>query len=280
MAIIAILQGNNAGAQVNNATTETVKIYGNCDRCKNSIEQAGNGKTTAIVQWNKDSKMAVISFNNKKTNLSAVLKNIALAGYDNQEFLAPDAAYNKLPDCCKYKRVKKTVPANEAGIPMMDHSGHEPQPATTITNAAQANPFQAVYESYFAVKDALVKTDAGGAAAKAISLVLALDAVKMETLKPGEHTVWMNELKDLKAAARQIAQSETIDGQRASFATLSPHIYALVKASAPAEKVFYQYCPMYNDGKGANWLSKESGIKNPYYGATMLNCGKTVEEIQ
>jgi hypothetical protein len=37
---------------------------------------------------------------------------------------------------------------------------------------------------------------------------------------------------------------------------------------------------MYNDGKGANWLSKESTIKNPYYGSQMLTCGKTVETIK
>jgi hypothetical protein len=37
---------------------------------------------------------------------------------------------------------------------------------------------------------------------------------------------------------------------------------------------------MYNDGKGANWLSKESAIKNPYYGSQMLSCGKTVETIK
>jgi len=37
---------------------------------------------------------------------------------------------------------------------------------------------------------------------------------------------------------------------------------------------------MYNDGKGANWLSTENGVKNPYYGSQMLNCGKTIETIK
>jgi hypothetical protein len=37
---------------------------------------------------------------------------------------------------------------------------------------------------------------------------------------------------------------------------------------------------MYNNGKGANWLSKEILIKNPYYGSQMLSCGKTVETIK
>jgi hypothetical protein len=37
---------------------------------------------------------------------------------------------------------------------------------------------------------------------------------------------------------------------------------------------------MANSGKGANWLSKENAIKNPYYGSSMLTCGKTVEIIE
>lgn len=281
IAAVALLLGNAASAQPGNAVTETVKIYGNCGMCETTIEKAGNKKSIAFVTWNKDSKMAVVTFNSKKTNLSAVLKNIALAGYDNQEFLAPDAAYNSLPDCCKYEREKKTAVKalpKEAPMPAMNHQ--EQQPVAAMANTMQTNPFQGIYDSYFSIKDALVKTDAAAAAAKASTLIAALDAIKMETLKPGEHTVWMNSLKDLKAAAKQIAESKSIDKQRASFAILSPQVYALAKASAPAEKTYYQNCPMYNDGKGANWLSKESGIKNPYYGAMMLSCGKTVEEIQ
>jgi hypothetical protein len=37
---------------------------------------------------------------------------------------------------------------------------------------------------------------------------------------------------------------------------------------------------MANDGKGADWLSKENAVKNPYYGSMMLTCGKTVETIK
>jgi hypothetical protein len=37
---------------------------------------------------------------------------------------------------------------------------------------------------------------------------------------------------------------------------------------------------MYNNGKGADWLSKEKEIKNPYYGSQMLNCGSVEETIK
>ena len=62
--------------------------------------------------------------------------------------------------------------------------------------------------------------------------------------------------------------------------TLSKDIYSLLKVAKYEVPVYFQHCPMYNDGKGANWLSKENAVKNPYYGSMMLTCGKTVETIK
>ena len=42
---------------------------------------------------------------------------------------------------------------------------------------------------------------------------------------------------------------------------------------------YVQHCPMANDNNGADWLSKEKEIKNPYYGDKMLKCGMVSETI-
>ena len=34
-----------------------------------------------------------------------------------------------------------------------------------------------------------------------------------------------------------------------------------MKISKQETPTYYQFCPMANDGKGANWLSKENAIK-------------------
>ena len=91
MAITLLLSVTIAGAQIKNATTETVKIYGNCGMCKTTIETAGNLKKVAKVEWNKDTKMATLTYDATKTSQDEILKRIALAGYDNDKFLAPDA---------------------------------------------------------------------------------------------------------------------------------------------------------------------------------------------
>jgi hypothetical protein len=44
--------------------------------------------------------------------------------------------------------------------------------------------------------------------------------------------------------------------------------------------VYVAYCPMANNNEGANWLSNDKEIKNPYFGDKMLRCGSVKETIQ
>lgn len=93
-----------ASAQIKNKTTETVKINGNCSMCKKTIENAANISKEAKVNWNETTKMATITYDNKKTNLDTILKRVADAGYDNERFNAPTTVYDELHGCCQYDR--------------------------------------------------------------------------------------------------------------------------------------------------------------------------------
>jgi hypothetical protein len=43
-------------------------------------------------------------------------------------------------------------------------------------------------------------------------------------------------------------------------------------------KVYYRiHCPMAFDNRGADWLAPSRDVHNPYFGASMPNCG-SVEE--
>ena len=275
VAITLLLSFTACEAQIKNTKTETVKIYGNCGMCETTIEKAGKLKNVSKVDWNKDTKMAIITYDAKKTNKDAILKKIALSGYDSDNFLAPDAAYNKLPGCCQYERASKPVAKAKTPMPKMDTMA---MPKATVNN--EVNILQPVYDAYFLLKDALVKTDGNTASAKAKDLQNAINAVKMEKLAMDVHLVWMKVLNDLKADVEYINSTKDVAKQRDYFMGLSKNMYSLIKVSKPAETIYYDHCPMYNDGKGADWLSKESAIKNPYYGSMMLSCGKTVETIK
>ena len=137
-----------------------------------------------------------------------------------------------------------------------------------------------VFENYFLLKDELVKTDGVSAAAKAKALSTSLNEIKMNELDKNVHKVWMKVMKNVMADAKGIAATEDVKAQRVLFVSLSKKMYDLVKIAKFEVPVYYQFCPMANDGKGANWLSKENAIKNPYYGSSMLSCGKTTETIK
>lgn len=273
-------------AQIKNSKTVSLKVYGNCDMCKAKIEKAGTQKGISKTIWDEKTDMATITYDTKKTNADAVLKKIALAGYDSDNFLAPDAAYNSLPGCCKYERVKKVAvntPVKDTAMAMNNnHSGHNMNMDTTKMTMPEkeVNQLQAVFDNYFALKDALVKTDVATASSKAAAIVSAINAVQMNKMKMDEHMAYMKVESDLKKDATTISTSKAAGDQRVAFLNLSKNMIDLMKAVKPAEPVYVQHCPMYNDGKGADWLSKENAIKNPYYGSMMLTCGKTVETIK
>ena len=264
-------------AQIKNAKTSTVKIYGNCGMCEKSIESAGNVKKVSAVDWDKDTQLASITYDSTKTTQDEILKRIALTGYDSDHFLAPDDVYATLPECCQYERVNKAVAKGEASQPgSTDHTN----PTQHATENQQDGQLKAVFDSYFAIKDALVQSDGNTASARAKELSNAIAAVKMETLAAAEHSTFMTVMKDLSFDASHIAETKDPGHQRDHFTTLSDNIYKLIKVSKQSTPVYYQHCPMYNKGKGANWLSKDNTIKNPYYGSQMLSCGNTVETIQ
>lgn len=276
----------NCIAQIKNAKTETVKIYGNCGMCEATIEKAGYKKKIAKVDWNKDTQMATLIYDTKKTNQDEILKRIALSGYDSKIYLAPDDAYAKLADCCKYDRVEKkenkTMSLTKNDTAKIDHSKmeHSTVKTNTVVEQNNSNPLKQVYSLYFTIKDALIKDDGNLASTKAKELLTALNAVKMEALVEKEHTVFMKQLSNLKTDAGNISESKNVSFQREHFTSLSENIYDLMKVIKPSYTVYLNHCPMYNDGKGANWISKESAIKNPYYGLTMLTCGKVKETIK
>ncbi len=281
---IALLTTSTSFAQIKNSKTETIKVYGNCGMCKTKIEKAGTTKNVSKIVWNEETNMATVTYDTKKTTTDAILKKIALVGYDSDNFLAPDAVYAKLPGCCKYDRKSKPTNVVTTATPKEDHTGHNHGAAETKPVEEKlvqtVDQQQSIIDNYFAVKDALVKTDAATTAQKATALLASLNNIDMGKMKMDDHMAFMKVEKALKAAATTISTNKDVVVQRDAFSDLSNNMIAFVKVTKAGEPVYVQHCPMANDGKGADWLSKENAVKNPYYGNMMLTCGKTVETIK
>lgn len=274
LAIAVLFTVTSCQAKIKNAKTETKKVYGNCDMCKKTIETAANKGSEAKVVWDKNTKIATITYDSVKTTSDVILKRIAEAGYDNEAYLAPDEVYNKLHACCQYERKGKVATANPDTAMDMKHDAVVSAPVQT------EGPLDKVFAAYFSLKDALTKDDGIAAAGYAKNLSKAIGDVDMKALSPALHTVWMKYEEKLDYDAIHIKGVTDTEHQREHFASLSANMYEVIKVAKPDYTVYYDHCPMYNNGKGANWLSKESAIKNPFYGASMPTCGKVVETIK
>lgn len=84
--------------------TDSVKVWGNCDECKSTIEKAATTAGATAASWSDETYLLVVNYDAAKTSSLKVQKAVAAAGYDTQDVKADDAAYKKLPKCCQYDR--------------------------------------------------------------------------------------------------------------------------------------------------------------------------------
>ena len=86
------------------AKTDTIKVYGNCESCKDRIESAAKDAGATTADWNEKTKLLVVSYDAAATTNLKIQEKIASVGHDTQDVKAPEGSYKKLPGCCKYER--------------------------------------------------------------------------------------------------------------------------------------------------------------------------------
>lgn len=124
-----------------------------------------------------------------------------------------------------------------------------------------------ILSEYYAIKDALVSGNAGLANAKANDFIKAAEASQL----PETSRVAL--VKD----ASSIAKTKELKKQREYFSAFSENMFELAKTTKlSSDPVYKAYCPMVK----SSWLSNAPAIKNPYYGSSMLSCGKVVETLK
>ena len=101
--ILGLFLSINTKAQSTIVTT-TVSVKGNCEECKERIENAADIKGVKKSFWNVDKKVIAVTYDTKKVTLESIEKAIAIAGYETTHQKADAKAYAKLPDCCQYNK--------------------------------------------------------------------------------------------------------------------------------------------------------------------------------
>lgn len=159
------------------------------------------------------------------------------------------------------------------------------KPLTIQENSGSFNQsYASLLDAYYQVKDALVASDTAKASAAGRQLATAADSLKVSEIQ-GDSSGKLKEVAKVFAgtisgSAQGLAGEQGIDGKRKEFEMIADAIWNLTRAVRyGGQKVYWQYCPMAFNNKGAYWLSNERDIKNPYFGAQMLECGSTEDSL-
>jgi uncharacterized protein (DUF885 family) len=157
--------------------------------------------------------------------------------------------------------------------------------ASTISaknsNAEKTSAFDDVITNYLNLKNALTEDKGADAATAAREMGAAISKVDESALIPEQKKIYDDVKDDIKEHAEHIeTNGSNIKHQREHFDVLSQDIIDLVKATGSNTTLYEQFCPMYNNKKGASWLSQSKDIKNPYYGKEMPDCGELKAEFK
>jgi len=125
---------------------------------------------------------------------------------------------------------------------------------------------------YIVLKDALVNSDTKAAHQASNNL--------LKSIRNTEKLKDVSALKALETTTQNFIKSETLAQQRSAFVGLSKNLIKISKGFSSQNTTYYiQECPMANNNNGAQWLALEKGIKNPYFGEAMLDCGSVIGRL-
>ena len=103
LVLTIMLLGVTSFAQNKNAKA-SLEVDGVCLMCKERIEKASvKTKGVKSAVWNVKTHELKLIFDERKTSLETIQKNIVAVGHDTKDLKATEEAYNSVHPCCKYR---------------------------------------------------------------------------------------------------------------------------------------------------------------------------------
>lgn len=163
----------------------------------------------------------------------------------------------------------------------MDSTVNKTETETTIVKVnPTAFSIKGIVDNYLSLKNALTKDDSDASADAGKAMVVTLEKIDMKKLSAEQMKIYMDIADDVKEHAEHIGDNGgNIAHQREHFVLMSKDINDLVKTFGTEQKLYQDFCPMADGGKGAIWISEVKDIKNPYFGSEMLTCGSVRKEL-
>jgi hypothetical protein len=180
----------------------------------------------------------------------------------------------KKGEACSKCGMELTEPDAEAAKTTPNTVVETKTETTVVTTSPSSFSINEIVSNYLKLKNALVKDDSKGAASAGKTLYATLNSLKSNSLDAKLKKEYLEIADDAKEHSEHIGDNPgKIEHQREHFAMLSKDINDLIKTFGTTQKLYQDYCPMYDEGKSGYWISETKEIKNPYYGSQMLTCG-------
>jgi len=170
---------------------------------------------------------------------------------------------------------------NHDGDESMDMDKNGMQNDEMMDRDQKTSKATAVLNSYLELKNALVADNTEVAATAGKTLLDALAKFDQSSIAQAQKQEVIDIIGDAREHAEHISEnSGKLEHQREHFEILSKDVEDLIAITGTDRVLYKTFCPMYNNKKGAIWLSETKEIKNPYLGRKMMKCGEIQEEIK
>lgn len=161
------------------------------------------------------------------------------------------------------------------------HTSHETAVSNESNAASDQGTFSELFSHYQHLTFALSSDDDKEAANAAKGMLEALPKINTKGFSTAQKSIFDDIAADILEHSEHIGDNiGNIAHQREHLVLLSKDFYDIAKEFGTEKSMYKVFCPMYDDNKGAYWLSDSKEIKNPYYGEDMLTCGEVQEELK
>lgn len=161
----------------------------------------------------------------------------------------------------------------------------KPAPLTIDKNSSAFNQsFENLLNSYYNLKDALIESDTSKANLAASQMSGHSENLALKEIQ-GDSTGVIKETAltftgTISGSSKTLVAEKNIESKRKEFEMITEALWNLSRVvKYDGQKIYYMFCPMAFDDKGAYWLSNNVTVRNPYFGKKMLTCGNIADSL-
>lgn len=133
------------------------------------------------------------------------------------------------------------------------------------------------FQVYFKLKNEFVDSNSEESVKLANELKNGLNSIDKTNMSKNLTSI----IEEAIVSLAIIEKNKSLDKNRFGFKSLSKAMISMsTQITDYGSPIYVQHCPMADNNAGADWLSLEKAIKNPYFGNKMLTCGSVVKIIE